>query len=100
MVSVQAVRPGALTLAVGNIVGGNSFEVLVVAAADFVFQEGSILHAATASQAFIVALTSLLMAVLLIGLLLRQRQGLGGIGWESTLIIVLFLAGYAVLYTL
>lgn len=100
VVSVQAVRRGALTLAVGNIVGGNSFEVLVVAAADFVYLEGSILHAATASQAFIVALTALLMAVLLIGLLLRQRQGLGGIGWESSLIIALFLAGYAILYTL
>lgn len=100
VVSVQAVRRGALTLAVGNIVGGNSFEVLVVAAADFVYRDGSILHAATTSQAFIVALTALLMAVLLIGLLLRQRKGLGGIGWESSLIIALFLAGYAVLYTL
>lgn len=100
VVSVQAVRRGALTLAVGNIVGGNSFEVLVVASADFVYRDGSILHAATASQAFIVALTALLMAVLLIGLLLRQRQGLGGIGWESSLIIALFLAGYAVLYAM
>lgn len=100
VVSVQAVRRGALTLAVGNIVGGNSFEVLVVAAADFVYRDGSILHAATHSQAFIVGLTALLMAVLQIGLLHRQRHGVAGIGWESTLIIVLFVAGYAVLYTL
>jgi cation:H+ antiporter len=98
VVSVQAVRRGALTLAVGNIVGGNAFEVLVVAAADFVYRDGSILHAATSRQAFIVALTALLMAVLLIGLLLRQRHGIGKIGWESTLIIVLFVAGYTVLY--
>lgn len=100
VVSVQAVRRGALTLAVANIVGGNSFEVLVVAGADLVYREGSILHAASQAQAFIVALTALLMTVLLIGLLHRQRKGPVGIGWESTLIIVLFLAGYAVLYTL
>ncbi len=98
VVSVQAVRRGALTLAVGNIVGGNSFEVLVVAAADFVYRDGSLLHAAATSQAFIIALTALLMAVLLVGLLHRQRQGPAGIGWESTLIIVLFVAGYGVLY--
>lgn len=98
VVSVQAVRRGALTLAVGNIVGGNSFEVLVVAAADFVYRDGSLLHTAATSQAFIVALTALLMSVLLIGLLHRQRQGPAGIGWESTLIIALFLAGYTVLY--
>lgn len=100
VVSVQAVRRGALTLAVGNIVGGNSFEVLVVAVADFVYRDGSILHAATQSQAFIVGLTALLMAVLQIGLLYRQRHGVGGIGWESALIIALFLGGYGVLYTL
>ncbi len=98
VVSVQAVRQGALTLAVGNIVGGNSFEVLVVGAADFVYRDGSILHAATRSQAFVVGLTALLMAVLLMGLLYRQKRGPAKIGWESTMIIGLFLAGYTVLY--
>lgn len=100
VVSVHAVRQGALTLAVGNIVGGNSFEVLVVAASDFVYRDGSILHATTRGQAFVVALTALLMAVLLMGLLYRQERGPARIGWETSLIIVLFLAGYGVLYTL
>lgn len=99
VVSVAAVRAGALTLAVGNIVGGNSFEVLVVAGADFVDQDGSILHAASAGQQIVVALTAVLMAVLLMGLLHRQRQGIAGIGWESALILVLFVAGYLVLST-
>ncbi len=100
VVSVQAVRQGALALAVGNIVGGNAFEVLVVSAADFVYRDGSILHASTQSQAFIIALTALLMAVLLIGLLHRQRRGPAGIGWESTLIVVFFLVGYVILYAM
>lgn len=82
VVSVQAVRRGALTRAVGNIVGGNSFEVLVVAVADFVYRDGSILHATTPAQAFVIALTALLMAVLLIGLLHRKRESVGKIGWE------------------
>lgn len=98
VVSVSAVKQGALTLAVGNIVGGNSFEVLVVAAADFVYLDGSLLHATTESQTFIIALTALLMGVLLLGLLYRQRQGIAGIGWESFLILLLFLGGYGVLY--
>ena len=98
VVSVQAVRQGALTLAVGNIVGGNSFEVLVVAGADFVYRDGSLLHSATQEQAFIVGLTALLMAVLQIGLLHRQKKGPAGIGWESTLIVVLFVIGYWILY--
>lgn len=100
VVSVAAVRAGALTLAVGNIVGGNSFEVLVVSAADFVYRDGSILHTATPGQELVIALTALLMAVLLMGLLHRQREGIAGIGWESALILALFLAGYAVLGTM
>lgn len=59
-IALSAVRQGALTLAVGNIVSGNSFEVLVVAAADFVYLDGSLLHATTKSQSFIIALTALL----------------------------------------
>lgn len=100
VVSVAAVRTGALTLAVGNIVGGNSFEVLVVSAADFVYRDGSILHTATPGQELVIALTALLIAVLLMGLLHRQREGIAGIGWESALILALFLAGYVVLGTM
>lgn len=98
VVSIQAVRRGALTLAVGNIVGGNSFEVLVVAVADFVYLDGSILHATGGGQAFLIGLTALLMGVLLLGLLHRQQHGPGRIGWESAAILALFAAGYAVLY--
>lgn len=35
IVSIMAVRQGSVTMAVSNIVGGNSFEVIVVALADF-----------------------------------------------------------------
>ena len=38
--------------------------------------------------------------MLLNGLLLRQRQSLGGIGWESSLSIALFVGGYATLYVM
>jgi len=40
------------------------------------------------------------MAVLLMGLLCRQERGPARIGWETSLLVVLFLAGYGVLYTL
>ncbi|NIQ53654.1 MAG: sodium:calcium antiporter, partial [Gemmatimonadetes bacterium] len=39
---MAAVRQGALTLAVSDIVGGNFFDVLFVAAADLAFLQGSI----------------------------------------------------------
>lgn len=100
IVSIAAVRQGALTMAVSNIVGGNSFEVLIVALADFLYLDGSIYQAITGHQAFIIVLTLSLMVVLLMGLLHRQEKGIARIGWESALIILLFAAGYVLMYFL
>ncbi len=98
VVAITAVRRGAITLAVSNIIGGNTFDLLFLCFADVALREGSLYHAGTDRQLFIISLTILLTAVFLLGLLFRQRQGPGRIGWESTLMILLFLAGQVVLY--
>jgi cation:H+ antiporter len=98
VVSVSAVRQGALTLAVSNIIGGNTFDVLFVSFSDVAYQEGSLYHAANASQLFIISLTILLTSVLLLGLLHRQKYGFAKVGWESILSILIFIGGYVILY--
>ncbi len=98
VVSVTAVRQGALTLAVSNIIGGNTFDVLFLAFADIAFREGSLYHFGTDRQSFIISLTILLTGILLLGLLHRQKYGIGKVGWESALSILLFLGGYLLLY--
>lgn len=47
-----------------------------------------------------IALTALLMGVLQLGLLHRQRCGPGRIGWEGAAILLLFASGYVVLYAM
>ncbi|MEE4376593.1 MAG: sodium:calcium antiporter [Candidatus Competibacteraceae bacterium] len=95
--TIAAVRRGALTLAVGGIIGGNSFDVLFIAAADFFYTEGSIYHAISQQQVFIIVLTMLLTGILLLGLLRREKSGVGNIGFESVLILTLYLGGVLVL---
>lgn len=96
--AIAAVRAGALTLAVGNILGGNFFDTLFVAAADIAFRPGSIYHAASQSTLYLMALALLLTGVLLLGLLRREPHGIGNIGFESFLVLVLFVMGYVVLF--
>jgi len=96
--SVAAVRQGALTLAVSDIVGGNSFDVLFMAFADIAYRSGSIYHALTLSQTFVIALTILMTGVLLLGLLRREKHGIGNIGFESVLILMLYLGGLLLLF--
>ena len=98
IVSIAAVRRNAVTLAVSNIIGGNTFDVLFVAFADMAYNRGSILHAIAGDQVFIIALTMLMVTSLILGLLHRERKGIGKIGWESMLIIILYLTGNAFLY--
>lgn len=100
VVSVSAVRQGALTLAVSNIIGGNTFDVLFLAFADGAYRNGSLYHQGDSEHTFIIALTILLSGVLLLGLLHRQKYGLGKVGWESLTMIGLFIGGYIILYFL
>ena len=97
--TVAAVRAGALTLAVGDIIGGNFFDILFVFAADLVFLDGSIYHAAGVSQreTFLCALAALLNIILLLGLIFRQRTGPGNIGFESVAILICYGIGFVVL---
>lgn len=91
--TVAAVRKGALQLAIGGIIGGNMFDALFIAASDVAYREGSIYHAISERSLFWMALVVLMMAILLMGLLKRERQGPGGIGWESLLVLALWIGG-------
>ncbi|MGD8380432.1 MAG: sodium:calcium antiporter, partial [Gammaproteobacteria bacterium] len=83
--TVAAVRRGALTLAVSDIVGGNLFDVLFVCFADIAYVHGSIYHAPDVGlrELFLTGMAVLLNGVLLMGLLYRQRYGVVNIGFES-----------------
>ncbi len=97
--SVAAVRRGALTLAVGGIIGGNIFDTLFAGAADIAYTKGSVYHALSQQETFLITLTILLTAILLVGLLHRQKQGVANIGFESSAIILLYLLGMIIIGT-
>ena len=77
VVLVTAVRMGALTLGVGNIIGGNSFDSLMIAMADAFYLEGPVYRDAGDQSLVLLGGTLLMIAVLAGGLLLRDRRGVG-----------------------
>jgi len=91
--SIAAVRRGALTLAVGGILGGNAFDTLFAAVADFFYRDGSIYHAASDKAASLVALSIVMTGMLLLGLLHRERKGPGKIGFESLSVLIIYVVG-------
>lgn len=90
VIAVAAVRQGALNLAVGNIIGGNCFDVLFLAGADAAYREGSLYARFSSADTFLASATILMTAVLLLGMLYRQRRGFARIGFESTLVLAIY----------
>jgi len=95
--SIAAVRRGALTLAVSGIIGGNAYDSLFVAFSDIAYLPGSIYHTVSDRLVFWIAVNCLMTSILLLGLLFRERRGIGGIGFESALTLLVYLAAATLL---
>lgn len=88
--SITAVHQGALTTAVGGIIGGNAFDVLFLALSNIAYRGVSIYHAMTDGHVFIIAISIIITGILLLGLLRREKHGFAGIGFESALILTIY----------
>ncbi|MEQ8388896.1 MAG: sodium:calcium antiporter [Alphaproteobacteria bacterium] len=88
--TLAAVRRGALQLAVGGIIGGNTFDTLFLAAADFSYREGSLYHAVGMANYFWVVTAILMTVILMAGLIVRERRGPARIGLESVALLAIY----------
>lgn len=95
--ALAAVRRGALALAVGDILGGNAFDTLLVAFSDVAYREGSIYEALGPDHVVTIGLAILLTALVALGLVRRQEHGPVNIGFESVLMIAAYTAGVLLL---
>lgn len=93
--TIAAVRRGALQLAVGGIIGGNTFDTLFLTVSDVGYRDGSIYHAVAITDLFWLTVAMLMTAVLMLGLIYRERQGPAGIGRESLTLLVIYLGAIA-----
>ncbi|MEL6647110.1 MAG: sodium:calcium antiporter, partial [Pseudomonadota bacterium] len=94
--TLAAVRRGALQLAVGGIIGGNTFDTLFLTVSDFGYRDGSIYHAIQTDDLFWLTVAMLMTTVLMLGLIFREKQGPGGIGRESVALLAIYAGAIAV----
>ncbi|MFP4635030.1 MAG: sodium:calcium antiporter [Nitriliruptoraceae bacterium] len=94
---IAAIRTGAPTLAVGGIIGGNTFDTLFIAISDVVYQRGSLYEQVVTSDMFVIGWTILLTGILGAGLIRRQRAW---IGFEGFAILGGYIAGLGILWQL
>jgi cation:H+ antiporter len=84
VISVEAVRIGAVDLAIGGILGSNLFDLMVLAVEDVAYVQGPLLAAASEKHLLTVVAALTMTGIVLTGLCSRPKARVFGVvGWTS-----------------
>lgn len=97
--TVAAARIGAYDLAVGNLFGSNLFNMFALGVTDFFYLQGRFLGALDPNFALVALLGLILTGVGLVSNQARLERRLWLVEVDALLLIVLYLAGLAFIYT-
>ena len=99
VVTVAAVRIGALNMAIANLLGSNLFDMLVLAIDDIFYTKGPILWAVSPAHAFSAGSAVVMTGLVIVSLLYRPGKRLFRVvGWTSLGLFVLYLFNTYVVY--
>lgn len=97
-VSLAAVRMGSIDMAVGNLLGSNLFNVLILAIDDMFYNKGHILKDASPYNMLSVFSTILMTAVVIAGLMYKVKGKKYLLAWDSALIFFVYIVNLFLLY--
>jgi cation:H+ antiporter len=98
VVTVSALRLGAVDMAIGNLLGSNLFDMLIIAADDIAYTKGPLLAAVSPAHAISAFAAVIMSGIFIVALLYRPETRLRGtVGWVSlSLLLVYLFAAYAI----
>lgn len=98
--AIAAVRLGRPQMAIGDVLGGNMFNLSLLLLVDACFRRGPVLSELGPFSVVAACLGALLCAILIVGLVERRDRTVLRIGYDSAAMIGVYLAGLVVLYQL
>lgn len=98
-VTLAALRIGALDMAIGNLLGSNLFDILIIAVDDLFFLKGPILSHVSQHHAVSAVSAVMMSGVAIVGLLYRPTARIfKTVSWISLLLFSMYLLNTYVLY--
>ena len=98
-VTVAALRLGALDMAIGNLLGSNLFNVVILAVDDAAYTKGSLLAAVGPAHAGTAATALIMMGLVIAGLVMRPRgRVLRVVSWVSVGLVAAYAINATVAY--
>ena len=99
VVTLAALRIGAIDLAIGNLFGSNLFNIAIVAIDDLAYLPGPLLADVSISHAASAFSAMMMMGLAVVGLVLRpQSRVLRTVSWISLMLLVIYLLNTLFLY--
>lgn len=97
--TIAAVRLGAYTMGISIIFGSNLIMVLVLFPADLFYRQGAILHQADDMAQLALLSGIFVTAIYVIGLLIKKKPRILGMGVDSVLVLAVYLASLYAFYS-
>ncbi|MCG6860978.1 MAG: sodium:calcium antiporter, partial [Chromatiaceae bacterium] len=99
VVTVAALRLGAVDMAIGNLFGSNLFNIGILAIDDILFLPGPLFDSVSATHAISAFSAIMMTGVAIVGLLYRPRtRVLRTVGWASIFLFTVYLLNAYILY--
>lgn len=99
VVTISALRLGALDMAIANLLGSNLFDVLILAIDDLFYLRGPLLSAVSPTHAITAFAAVIMSGILIVALLYRPATRFHGtIGWVSLSLLIVYLLSSYVIY--
>ena len=100
VVSLAAVRIGAIDLGIGNILGSNIFNLLILALDDIFYRPGPLLVAADSTHSIAVLAVVTMNGLFLVGLTYRVLTKRFAVAWDTGGMAAVYLTAVWLAYTL
>jgi cation:H+ antiporter len=98
VVTVSALRLGAVDMAIGNLLGSNLFDILILAIDDIFYRKGPLLASVSPAHAITAFAAVIMSGIFVVAMLYKPETRVRGtIGWVSiSLLLVYLFAAYAI----
>ncbi len=95
--SFSAVIIGNVDIAIGNMLGSNLFNLLIIAVFDLIFRRKQLYHLVSGSHIYSAILGLFLMIMVTLALIVKIDSTILGIGVDSLLILVVYVIGMIII---
>jgi cation:H+ antiporter len=100
VVAFTAIRLGAHEMVLGNILGANLFNLIIVALCDLLYPQSVLLSSIDINHSVTILLVLLMTTVVMLGQFSPPRRKVAGLGWDSLSLFFLYGVGVTLLFGL